>query len=208
MKKPTNKRPGGGGKASKPATPDKMDSAAENFPQCTEATASTKEPAKPKHKNGWIHYQGRAIAKIEAESAEDYEQAKQVIEAGFRVRDEAKYWDMPPEHYWQLHNFPSDPEDWEARMQRLIEHKLGDTARRDAHPSFTQTEVRGQGRPGAAESDLRAPDYPAAKPNHHLCRACDGRIQRKPAGCGGAESLQQWRAGRRKAGDADRKSVV
>jgi hypothetical protein len=126
MKKPTNKRPGGGGKASKPATPDKMDSAAENFPQCTEATASTKEPAKPKHKNGWIHYQGRAIAKIEAESAEDYEQAKQVIEAGFRVRDEAKYWDMPPEHYWQLHNFPSDPEDWEARMQRLIEHKLGD----------------------------------------------------------------------------------
>lgn len=120
MKKPTKKKRGGGGKASKPATADRMDSEPENF--------SPKDNQKPieEPKRGRIFRDNRTLARIEAKTTDDLDAALEVINAGARIIHEAEAWNMKPEDYWQLQNFPSDPEDWEGRMQRLITSKLGD----------------------------------------------------------------------------------
>ncbi len=79
-----------------------------------------------KHLKGYIHNHKRTIARFEADTPEDYEFAKEVIDAGFRVKDNALEWGMNPDDYWQLACFPSDPDDWKTRMERLATHSLHD----------------------------------------------------------------------------------
>ncbi|HRJ10970.1 MAG TPA: hypothetical protein PK490_22095 [Prosthecobacter sp.] len=115
------KSAGGGGDARRRKTrgPD-MDSGAGNFSQGSGDGAG-------KVWRGWIHNEeGKMIAKIEALSADDLDAALEGINAGGRIIQEAKAWNMKPEDYWQLENFPSNPDDWEVRMQRLIASKLVD----------------------------------------------------------------------------------
>lgn len=90
---------------------------------------SKKQAKKPKGKKlheGIMHSHKRIRARFEADTREDYEWAKKVIEAGFRSREEADSWGMNPDDAWQLACFPMKHEDWTKRMEHLLASKLGD----------------------------------------------------------------------------------
>lgn len=120
MKKPTKKKRSGSAKTAKSATSDKIGSGSEN--------SSLKDNQKliEKMKRGRIFRDGRTLAWIEAKTTDDLDAALEVINAGARIIHRAEAWNMKPEDYLQLQSFPSDPKDWEGRMERLLASKLGD----------------------------------------------------------------------------------
>ena len=101
-------------------------------------TTSSKKAKKPKtekpHK-GILHSNKRIRARFEADTPEDYEWAKEVIEAGFRFREEADSWGMNLDDAWQLVCFPMEREDWTKRMEHLLASKLTDLSS-DTFPLF------------------------------------------------------------------------
>ena len=75
---------------------------------------------------GQIILDGKIAATFNASTPEEYERVKRVLEAGFRLESKTRSWGMKAEDSWQLRSFPSDPDDWKSRMQRLAEHRLLD----------------------------------------------------------------------------------
>jgi hypothetical protein len=103
-----------------------------------DAANPSKQPKKPKGKKlheGIMHSHKRIRARFEADTQEDYEWAKEVIESGFRFREEADSWGMNPDDAWQLACFPMKREDWTKRMENLLSSKLTDRSS-DTFPLF------------------------------------------------------------------------
>lgn len=118
----TKKTKGGRGAKARKSRHSRLDSDAEkNSPIAADKSSTAKSPH-----IGTIYVGERIIATIQAKTKDDYERTKDVIEAGFRVRGEASSWGMNSDHYWQLHPFPSDHDDWKVRMERLASHSLHD----------------------------------------------------------------------------------
>lgn len=79
-----------------------------------------------RYRKGWFRTDAGSIARFEADTPDEWDQAKEVIEAGFRFREEAGSWGMNPDDAWQLAFFPMKHEDWTKRMERLAAHSLHD----------------------------------------------------------------------------------
>lgn len=121
-KRAANAPEGGGGAKARKSRRSRLDSDGGKKSPIAAAESSTN--ASPHV--GSIYMGERTIATIQAPTQEDYDKAKELIEAGFRAQGEAVSWGMKPEDYWQLHQFPADHDDWKARMERLASHSLHD----------------------------------------------------------------------------------